>query len=89
MDSDLIVIFAFVLALVGMLNWFRLQRTRGPGLGTTRLGATGLGTTGLGASDQQALDRALEHARRLEERIESLERVLDQDLPGWRRKVSA
>ncbi len=74
MDVNLIVIFAFVLALVGMIRWFRLQHARGQGLG---------------AADQQALDRALEQARRLEERIESLERLLDEDMPGWRRKVSA
>ena len=68
------VIFGFVLALVGMGHWFRLQRARGEGFGP---------------ADQQALDRALDQARRLEERIESLERVLDEDMPGWRRKVSA
>ncbi len=74
MDDDLVAIFLFVLVLVGMLQWFRLQRARG---------------SGLGGADQQALERALDQARRLEERIESLERVLDEDMPGWRRKVSA
>jgi phage shock protein B len=74
MDDDLVVIFLFVLVLVGMLQWFRLQRVKG---------------SGLGPADQQALERALDHARRLEERVESLERVLDEDMPGWRRKVSA
>lgn len=48
------------------------------------------GGVGRGAPvDAAALDRALDHARRLEERIDSLERVLDEDMPGWRRKVSA
>ena len=74
MNGDLIVIFAFVLAIVGMGHWARIQRSRGQGLGS---------------ADQQALDRALEQARRLEQRVESLERVLDEDMPGWRRKVSA
>ena len=70
----LIVIFGFVVVLVAMDNRSKLKRARGSGLGT---------------ADQQALDRALDQARRLEERIESLERVLDEDMPGWRRKVSA
>ena len=74
MDDDLVVIFLFVLVLVGMLQWFRLQRAR---------------SGSLGPADQQALERALEHAARLEQRVESLERILDEDMPGWRRKVSA
>ena len=74
MDGDLIVIFLFVLALVGMTGWFRLQRTRGQGLAE---------------ADRQALERALAEAARLEQRIESLERILDEDLPGWHRRVPA
>ena len=70
----LIIIFGFVLAMVGMTGWFRLQRTRGQALG---------------AGDREALARALAEAERLEKRIESLERVLDEDLPGWRRRVPA
>ena len=69
----LIVIFIFVVVLVAMDNRAKSKRAR----------------SGLGAADQQALDRALDQARRLEERIESLERVLDEDMPGWRCKVSA
>lgn len=71
---DLVVIFGFVLLLVMTTGWFRLQRTRGQGLSE---------------ADRAALDRALEAARRLEQRVESLERLLDDDMPGWRRKVSA
>lgn len=75
MDWDLVIIFAFVLALVAL-------RTLGPSRGArTR--------SSLGQTDQAALDRALDQARRLEERIDSLERVLDEDMPGWRRRVSA
>jgi phage shock protein B len=74
MDANLFIIFVFVFALVAMNRWFKLQRER---------------VRGASPADQVALDRALDHARRLEERIESLERVLDEDMPGWRRKVSA
>ena len=34
-----------------------------------------------------ALEAALETAGRLEERIDALERVLDEDAPGWRSRV--
>jgi phage shock protein B len=34
-----------------------------------------------------ALDAALATAGRLEERIDALERVLDEDVPGWRSRV--
>ena len=43
----------------------------------------------LGTGDQGALDRAMDVARRLEQRVESLERVLDEDAPGWRARVRA
>ena len=74
MDWDLVVIFGFVLLLVALQGWFRLQR-----------GSAG----GLSAPDQAALDRALAEARRLEERVDALERVLDEDMPGWRRKLAS
>ncbi len=74
MDGNLIVIFLFVLAVISMTGWFRMQRTR---------------SHALGEADRQALERALAEAARLEERIASLERVLDEDLPGWRRRVPA
>ena len=74
MDWDLVVIFGFVLLLVALRGWFSLQRGGG--------GA-------LSAPDQAALDRALAEARRLEERVDALERVLDEDMPGWRRKLAS
>ena len=70
----LIVIFIFVVVLVAMDNRAKAKRAR---------------SSGMDPGDVQALDRALDQARRLEQRIESLERVLDEDMPGWRRKVSA
>ena len=33
---------------------------------------------------QVALTQAEAHATRLEERIDQLERILDEDIPGWR-----
>ncbi len=74
MDWDLVVIFTFVI----VLTVIRLQYKRSMPT-----------TTGLGAGDQSALDRAMEVARRLEQRVESLERVLDEDAPGWRARVRA
>ena len=74
MDWSLVTIFAFVLALVGMRSWFGLQRGRAGGLAPV---------------DQGALDRALEQASRLEARIDTLERILDDDMPGWRRRGRA
>ena len=74
MDWDLVTIFVFVLLLVGMVRWFSMQRGRG---------------VGLAPSDQGALDRALELAARLEARIDTLERILDDDMPGWRRRGRA
>lgn len=44
---------------------------------------------GLAANDQGALDRAMETARRLEQRVDTLERVLDEDAPGWRSRARA
>ena len=75
MNWDLLVIFGFVLLLVGMRGWFALQ-----GGGRDR---------SLSAADGAALERAREDARRLEERIDALERVLDEDMPGWRRKLAS
>lgn len=74
MDWDLVVIFGFVLALIALRGWFSLRRSQ---------------PAGLSAPDQAALDRALDQARRLEERIDSLERILDDDMPGWRRKLAS
>lgn len=74
MDWDLVTIFAFVLLLVGLRGWFAMNKSRAPGLA---------------GADQAALERALDQARRLEERIDSLERILDDDMPGWRRKLAS
>ncbi len=45
--------------------------------------------TGLATGDQSALQRAMDTARRLEQRIDTLERVLDEDAPGWRARARA
>jgi phage shock protein B len=34
-----------------------------------------------------SLTRATETAHRLEQRVETLERLLDEDAPGWRARV--
>lgn len=39
------------------------------------------GVQGMGS---EALDQAQVLARRLEERVDHLERILDEDVPGWR-----
>jgi phage shock protein B len=77
MNWDLVTIFVFVVVLAIIRNHYRQQRTTGPG------GA------GLATGDQSALSRAMEAARRLEQRIETLERVLDEDAPGWRARARA
>ncbi|PSJ47333.1 envelope stress response membrane protein PspB [Zobellella endophytica] len=40
---------------------------------------------GLGESARQRLEQALQQADQLAERVETLERLLDQEVPGWRR----
>ncbi len=77
MNWDLVTIFVFVVALAVIRNHYRQQRNTGPG------GAN------LPAGDQSALSRAMETARRLEQRIDTLERVLDEDVPGWRARARA
>ncbi len=74
MDWDLVVIFTFIV----VLTVIRLQYKR-----------TNPSNTGFTSGDQNALERAQETARRLEQRVESLERVLDEDAPGWRARVRA
>ena len=74
MNWDLVVIFTFVIVLTAVRSHYR--RNAPPG-------------GGLGVADQATLDRAMETARRLEQRLESLERVLDEDAPGWRARVRA
>jgi len=74
MDLDLVVIFTFIIVLTAIRLHYR------------RAGVT---ATGLAAGDQSALDRALEVARRLEQRMDTLERLLDEDAPGWRARMRA
>ncbi len=42
---------------------------------------------GLSADDERMLAQLWENAGRMEERIKTLERVLDVDAPGWRNKL--
>ncbi len=74
MNWDLVVIFAFVLAFFALRAHYR-----------QREGTAG----GLSAGDQSALSGAMETARRLEQRVETLERLLDEDAPGWRARARA
>ncbi len=74
MDWDLVVIFTFVIVLTAVRAHYR-------GRGDTRVG--------LASGDQAALDRAMEVARRLEQRVDTLERLLDEDAPGWRARARA
>jgi phage shock protein B len=75
MDWDLVTIFAFVIILVMVRGHYRL-REKGGG-------------PGLPGGDQQALSNAMEVARRLEQRVDTLERLLDEDAPGWRARARA
>ena len=45
--------------------------------------------SGLAAGDDSALARAMDVARRLEQRVDTLERLLDEDAPGWRARARA
>ncbi len=75
MNWDLVVVFTFIVALSAVRAHYR--------------GRGGPMPVGLAGPDQTALDRAMEVARRLEQRVESLERLLDEDAPGWRARVRA
>jgi phage shock protein B len=72
MNWDLVVIFTFVIVLTAVRSHYRRQDRQGQGLAP---------------GDQTALDRAMEVARRLEQRVETLERLLDEDAPGWRARA--
>jgi phage shock protein B len=72
MDWDLVVIFTFVIVLTVVRSHYRRRE---------KAGAV------LAAGDQTALDRAMEVGRRLEQRMETLERLLDEDSPGWRARA--
>ncbi len=41
----------------------------------------------ISAGDEQMLEDLWRLAQRLEERLESLETILDSELPDWRRKI--
>jgi len=70
MDWDLVVIFTGIVAIIAVSKHYkRLDR---------------VSSAGLAQGDQGALDRAMDTARRLEQRVETLERLLDEDAPGWR-----
>jgi phage shock protein B len=69
MDWDLVIVFTFIVVVTAVRSHYRRLE---------RVGA------GLDSGDRTALDRAMEIARRLEQRIETLERLLDEDSPGWR-----
>lgn len=75
MNWDLVVIFTFVIVLTAVRSHYK--RSDGAGAG------------GLAPGDQTALQRAMDLAHRLEQRVETLERVLDEDAPGWRARVRA
>jgi phage shock protein B len=73
MNWDLVVIFTFVIVLtIVRAHYKRQDRAMG---------------TGFAAGDQSALERAMDMGRRLEQRVETLERVLDEDAPGWRARA--
>ncbi|GAN54814.1 envelope stress response membrane protein PspB [Tanticharoenia sakaeratensis] len=69
MDWNLAVILLFVFAVITISQRTKLARR------------VGMGPVPV---DIAALERAQAQARRLEERIDHLERILDEDAPGWR-----
>jgi phage shock protein B len=72
MNWNLIIIFGFVIILVSIRSHYRQREQTG---------------SSLGAGDQMSLTRATETAHRLEQRVETLERLLDEDAPGWRARA--
>jgi|GEM_PF-170432 len=44
---------------------------------------------GLSEQERETLDQAMEHAERLEQRIRTLETILDAEHPEWRRHDTA
>lgn len=76
MDWDLVTIFAFIIILTAVRGHYRRMPP-----------VSGGGTGGLSGGDQAALSQAMDTARRLEARMETLERLLDEDAPGWRARV--
>jgi len=41
----------------------------------------------LGAEESRAIQEITEIARRMEQRVENLERILDNEVAGWRSRV--
>ncbi len=74
MDWDALVFFTFIIVLVAVRSHYR---------------TLGKNAAGLSAGDQTALSAAMDTARRLETRVETLERLLDEDAPGWRSRARA
>jgi phage shock protein B len=74
MNWDLATIFVFVIVWTIVRGHYRRQNST---------------TTGLSNGDQGALSSAMDTARRLEQRVETLERLLDEDAPGWRSRARA
>ncbi len=74
MNWDLVVIFGFVIALVSIRSRYRYMENTAGSLST---------------GDQLSLNRATETVQKLEQRVETLERLLDEDAPGWRARARA
>ncbi|MEJ0049116.1 MAG: envelope stress response membrane protein PspB [Rhodospirillales bacterium] len=74
MNWDLFTIFAFVIVWTVVRGHYKRQATT---------------SAGMSNGDQSALSAAMEAARRLEQRVETLERLLDEDAPGWRSRARA
>jgi phage shock protein B len=74
MNWDLFLILTFVVVIVSVRSYAK------------RLPVPGAGLSG---GDQAALTNAMDVARRLEQRVENLERLLDEDAPGWRARARA
>jgi phage shock protein B len=74
MDWDLFTIFAFIIVLTIVRSHYKRQNATAAGLSN---------------GDQGALSTAMDTARRLEQRVETLERLLDEDAPGWRSRSRA
>jgi phage shock protein B len=74
MDWDLFTIFTFVIVLTIVRSHYKRQNATAAGLSN---------------GDQSALSAAMDTARRLEQRVDTLERLLDEDAPGWRSRARA
>lgn len=68
-----LVIFLLFVAPLWLLLHYRGRRGRG----------------GLSRDESEALEQLQSQAIRMQERLESLEAILDAEAPGWRRRESA